>query len=181
MKGVFLMKNLFLTGKINIGKTTVLNSIVEKLNIENNKICGFSTKAFLENGKVKGFYINPVKYYLEIPKFDERIIGYTDDEGRWVSVPETFDNFGVEILDYCLKSKFELIIMDELGFFESKAYTFQKKVYEVIESNKKVLGIVKPQRTIFMNSIKERKDVIVVEITEQNRDYISTELYSKIK
>jgi len=95
------MKNLFLTGKINIGKTTVLNSIIEKLNIRSNRICGFSTKAFLENGKVKGFYIDPVKYYLEIPKLDERIIGYMD-EGKWIGVAETFDNFRIEILDYCL-------------------------------------------------------------------------------
>lgn len=175
------MDNLFLTGKINIGKTTVLKSIIQKLNINSDKIGGFSTKAFLEYGKVKGFYIEPINYNLEKPEFKKRIIGYTPDGTRWIPVTETFESFGVDILNYCLKSSFELIVMDELGFFESKAYKFQEKVYEIIESKKKVLGVVKPQKTIFMNSIKKREDVIVVEITEQNRDYISTQLYNRIK
>lgn len=175
------MQNLFLTGKINIGKTTVLNSIRKKLNISDDKIGGFLTKAFLDNGKIKGFYIEAINYNLQIPKFQERIIGYIPDELKWVGVTETFENFGIEILNYCLKSSFELIIMDELGFFESKAYIFQQKIHEIIESEKKVLGIIKPQQTTFMNSIRRRKDVTIVEITRQNRNYIPTKLYNKIK
>lgn len=175
------MKNLFLTGKINIGKTTVLNSIREKLNVSNYKVGGFLTKAFLENGKVKGFYIEPINYYVQKSEFRRSTIGYTADGIKWVGVTDTFENLGVEILNYCLKNSFEIIIMDELGFFESKAYTFQQKVHEIIESEKKVLGVIKPQPTIFINSIRNRKDVIVVEINEQNRDYVSTELYNKIR
>lgn len=175
------MNNLFLTGKINIGKTTVLNSIRQNLNIKYDKIGGFLTKAFIENGKVKGFYMKPINYNLKKPQFSKTIIGYTSDGVKWTAATDTFEDFGVRILDYCLKNPFELIIMDELGFFESKAYIFQQKVYEIIESEKKVLGIIKPQKTKFMNSIRNRKDVIVVEISEGNRDYISTELYIKIK
>lgn len=174
------MKNLFLTGKINIGKSTVLNSIKDKLNISNCKIGGFLTKAFLENGKVKGFYIEPINYYLSKSEFETNIIGYTPDDTKWVGVTNTFENIGVEILNYCLKSPLELIIMDELGFFESKACIFQQKVHEILESKKKVLGVIKPQPTIFMNSIRDREDVIIVEINEENRDYVSTELYNKI-
>ncbi len=169
-----IMENLFLTGEVNIGKTTVLNAIKKKLNISENMIGGFLTKAFLEHNRVRGFYIDPINYNLKMPEFKKRIIGYTHDYINWTGVTDTFENFGVEILNYCLKSPFELIIMDELGFFESKAYIFQRKVHEIIESRKKVLGIIKPQRTIFMNSIKNRRDVIVIEITKENRDCVST-------
>lgn len=176
------MNNLFLTGKINIGKTTVLNSIKEKLNIDHNMIGGFLTKAFLKNGKVKGFYIQPINYPLEKqPEFEKTVIGYTPDGIKWVGVTDTFEGFGVEILNYCLECPFELIIMDELGFFESKSYIFQQKIHEIIESKKKVLGVIKPQPTIFMNSIRNRKDVIIVETTKENRDYLSTKLYNKIR
>lgn len=175
------MNNLFLTGKINIGKTTVLNSIIDRLNISNNNIGGFSTKAFLENEKVKGFYIHPINYPLQRPEFEKTIIGYTPDGIRWIENTKTFEDFGVDILNYCLRNTFELIIMDELGFFENKANLFQQKVHKIIDSDKKVLGIIKFHQTIFLNSIRERKDVNVVEITKQNRDCISTKLYNKIK
>jgi|GEM_PF-4013534 nucleoside-triphosphatase len=58
------MKNIFLTGEINIGKTTVINSIIQKLNLDKRQITGFYTLPYLSGKKPKGFYIEPTNYLL---------------------------------------------------------------------------------------------------------------------
>lgn len=174
-----IMKNLFLSGDINVGKSTIIEKLIYESHISKDKIGGFYTKAYLENDKVMGFYIEPINFNSKIPTIQNRLIGYTPDGNSWVAVEKTFETFGVQILNYCLNSKFKLIIMDELGFFENKANNFQKIIHKVLSSDKKVLGCIKPFSTSFMDSIRQRKDVIEVDITRSNRNDISRILAEK--
>lgn len=173
------MKNLFLTGKINVGKTTVLNSILDNKQIDISKISGFLSKAYLVENKVKGFYIEPININIELPPFEKRIIGYTPDGSKWIGVSETFESFGVNLLKQCMAKNYNFIIMDELGFFESDASSFQNMVHKILSSEKNVLGVLKPISIPFMNSIRNRKDVVAVEITRDNRNTIASYLSSR--
>ncbi len=56
------------------------------------------------------------------------------------AVTETFEDLGVRILQDCLKSKPDLIIMDELGILEAEAKTFQDYVRKCLASDIPVLG-----------------------------------------
>lgn len=173
------MKNVFLTGGINAGKSTIIKNIIEQLNIGIEEIGGFYTRAYVEHDKVKGFYIEPVNFSTKTIDIQDRIIGYAADGSGRGGIKATFDGLGVEILDYCMKHPFKLIVMDELGFFENHAYSFQSKVHDILSSNKKVLGVIKPLSTPFMNSIRDRKDVIEFEITRENREIIQRELIGR--
>lgn len=165
------MNNLFLTGRINVGKSTMIKRIIEQLNIRKEEIGGFYTRPYIIDNQVKEFYIEPLNFNCKSTNIRDRMIGYTSDGIKRIGNTATFENIGVEILDNCIKNDFKLIIMDELGFFENTAYQFQQKVHETL-NNKKVIGVIKPLSTPFLDTIRERKDVIEVEITEDNRENV---------
>ena len=75
-----------------------------------------------------------------------------------------------------LNSDADLILLDELGFFESKAENFKEKVIEVLESDNRVIGVLKKKNTDFLNSIKERADVCVIDVDIENRSYIEEKI-----
>ncbi|HAQ39610.1 MAG TPA: hypothetical protein DCM73_01435 [Clostridiales bacterium] len=175
------MKHLFLSGDIKVGKSTIIDYLIRNLKINKEQLGGFYTNAYVENNKVKGFYIEPVNYDLEIPEIQERLIGFTPDGQRWLGVKSTFNNFGTQILDSCMKNQYRLIVMDELGFFENDAVCFQNKVHEVLSGNNRVIGCIKPVSTPFMDSIRKRKDVTEVRITKSNRDTIPLILAEKFE
>lgn len=62
------------------------------------------------------------------------------------------------------------ILMDELGFFEKDSYFFQEKVNQVFDSDKVVIGVIKKRDNPFLNKIRERSDVEIIEITLENRE-----------
>lgn len=175
------MKNIFLSGEINVGKSTIIQHIIKSLNISREEIGGFYTRAYVEKGVLRGFYIDPIKYEHDLPSLRDRLIGYTPDGEVWMGRTDTFEGLGVEILNYCLNQPFKLIIMDELGFFENTAFKFQAKVHEVLSSDKRVLGVIKPISTPFMDSIRNRKDVEEIEITRNNRDAVARVLAKRFR
>lgn len=179
-EGVFFMVNIFLTGPINIGKSTIINKVVAELQAAGVDTAGFYTLPYVINGELRGFYIEPLNYPYFVPKKKERLIAYGIGD-KWYAVKETFDKFGADILDYCLNSTADLIIMDELGFFESEAFRFQEMVFTLLSSPKLVFGVIKPIIIPFMDKIRGHKDVILFEITDTNRDRLPNKILKIIK
>jgi len=173
------VKHLFLSGSINVGKSTIIQDIVRNMEVDKEQIGGFYTKAYIRNGKVVGFYIEPINYKLKTPDIYERLIGYTPDGKMWLGMESTFESFGTSILNCCLVNNYKLIIMDELGFFENDAKCFQEKVHQVLSSNNRIIGCIKTLSTPFMDSIRKRKDVEEIAVTRKNRDSMAQELSAK--
>ncbi|SJZ78400.1 nucleoside-triphosphatase [Garciella nitratireducens] len=164
------MKHVFLSGNIGIGKSTIIQKLIRNLNLNQEKIGGFYTKAYIKGNELKGFYLEPIHIHYNIPNIQDRLIGYKLDGGdKWISVKDTFENLGVRVLKECMKGSFDLIILDELGFFENDCLLFQKKIHEVLSSGKRVIGVIKPFSTPFIDSIRIREDVMEVEVTKDNR------------
>lgn len=164
------MKNIFLTGAIHIGKTTALNSF---LNSFHGTIGGFKTFPVVQNNEKIGFSmkaINPSDGTM--PAF----IAKKNEENNWAAILGTFDDLGVHILKKALDNRVDLIIMDELGFFEENAYLFQKAVYECLDSKIPVLGVIKKANSGFLNKLRERKDLEIIEVNEENRDEIPNKI-----
>lgn len=163
------MNNLFLTGKIGVGKSTIINKILKEINYSTG---GYITEK-VEDGSIKTFTIkslhdNKIKYNIaKVNKntFEKEIF---------------IDNFTYNIplmLDKDLKNK-DLIILDELGFMENDIDPFTSKIYEILDSDKTVFGVLKDYDCEFLNNIRQRDDVIIIEITEDNRDIIVEEILS---
>lgn len=157
------MINLFLTGKIGVGKSTLLMNIIEKIDLS---IGGYITEREFE-GHTKIFTIRSLYNYIEkypIAKINNKTLNkYIFEENFRYPITST--------LDKSLKNR-DLIVMDELGFMEENIEPFTSKVFEILDSNKFVLGVLKDYDCQFLNSIRARDDVFVLEVTKGNRDFI---------
>jgi len=121
------MKNIFLTGDIQVGKSTILNSFL--LNFKGS-IGGFKTEPiFLDKGKT--FILKSLNHFNGKIEGNHYICKFSDAAGRLLPQVETFEGLGVSILKECLEKNPDVIIMDELGIFESHALNFQKKYMNV--------------------------------------------------
>ncbi len=171
-----MKKNIFLIGDINVGKTTIIDRYITENKDIYKIISGFKTKESLKNGSLFGYYLENQLF----PNEDYTLVGINrlfpngiKNEG----ITSAFETRGVEILSDALKKVSDLVILDELGFFEVDAEIFKSKVYEILDSEKKVLGVLKKRTNPFLERIKIRKDVLVIEVTIDNRENIISEIY----
>lgn len=166
-----MKKNFFLTGEIRVGKSTLINGVLEAFY---GKVCGFITLRAYHEKILNGFYMESVQKNLSFKQ--NAFIGKCIDGKHWVSIPSTFDDYGVEILNDSLNQKPDLIIMDELGFFEAKAFDFQSAINDVLDSDIPVLGVIKKTKTPFLEQIRNRNDVEIYTVTRENQYEIFNKL-----
>lgn len=102
-----------------------------------------------------------------------------DKQSLWQVNNTAFNRFGVKLLEEGLRAG-EIIIMDELGRFELKAYRFQKKVEEVLRSSKVVLGVIKYEWNPFLKRIWNRPDVEVIWVDRENREEVYRMVLDKV-
>lgn len=164
------MKNLFLTGKKGVGKTTLLKKSLDKLDVP---IGGYTTQRVFE-----GYYRKYIAKSLydneeyQIIRVDSR-----DDSKVWF--PDVFEKNLVPLLDKSLER--DLIVLDELGCSENGIIRFTSKIFELLDSPKIVFGVLKEDNCAFLNRIKERRDVTIITVTKDNRDYLMDEILSILK
>ena len=174
-------KNIFLTGKKNSRKTTIIKKVVAKLDLS---VAGFMVGRDQQAKNWSSFYLLPADIFLENNKKIKNIkekgtFAWRDEEAKINIDPEVFDNYGVKLLNK--DSKKDIVIMDELGRFELKAYNFQKKVIELIKSDKLVLGVIKPEKNLFLNKVRKilKQKPLVVE--KDNREEIYNFVLQELK
>ena len=103
------------------------------------------------------------------------------DNGSLKGLPAVFDEIGAGILNDCLNSKPDLIVMDELGVFENKAYLFQEKVLDCLNSQIPVIGVIKDKSSPFLDLLRKRDDAIFIRVTKENRNKMKGILKTKLE
>ncbi len=174
------MKHLFLTGKIQIGKSTLLRRWLSQIHAD---VGGFFTKKAPErDGHV---YVHMLHAGGEDSFCDDNILF----DSRFRDIAEAtrhFDEIGCRLL--AASADADLIIMDEIGRMERDAHAFQQAVMETLDLGTPVLGVLRedqlrammfpeecPKET-FALEIAMRSDVEVIEITQSNRDELARSL-----
>ena len=165
------IKNIFLTGDIQVGKTTMIKRILRETGL---RYGGFATIPYYKKDILRGFMLNS----LNPQERNEAaaVIGY-NSEGSWKAVPEMFDEFGSEIIRDSMQGDLQVIIMDELGFFESEAAVFQATVHACLDAAIPVLGVVKAKSTSFLDSVRARKDTSVLTVGTVDREMVYQQLW----
>ena len=168
--------HIFLSGQVQIGKSTIINKTLELLG-EGYK--GFKTYGaeYKDDGS-SVLYISPAENLsikTRIATRDKAHIGKMEVDSS------SFEVVGAKILDDSINSSCKLIIMDEIGFLESNYENFKSKVREALDSDKLVFGVLRNKNTAFLNELRERKDIDLIIVTEENRDSLPNLLYQKIK
>ncbi|RAU93464.1 nucleoside-triphosphatase [Paenibacillus sp. YN15] len=163
--------HVFLTGGIQIGKSTVIRKAVQGLGIcPGGFVTGFRQSRANPSRRL---YLNPA---WEEPAYDEAHAVARFGEGLPPS-PDSiaFDQLGCGYLAAC-RSWAKLLLMDELGSLERDALHFQKAVLQALDGNVPILGVLKQAGHPWMEGIIRHPAVTVIEVTEANRDSLPEQL-----
>ena len=153
-------KHLFLTGPKQIGKSTILRRLLQD---RDAKIGGFRTVRIpLEDG---------ASIHMVAPSETE----YTDEnrifsrrKGVLYIDPADFDRIGCDFLANC--GDCDLILMDELGPNEANSEKFRQAVWNVLDGDVPVYGVLQVADSDFLDAVAARSDVQVITVSRENRD-----------
>lgn len=165
------MNNLLLVGFPGVGKTTVLKSLASRLS--NLKIGGFYTEEIRENGSRVGFHIRTFSGQVGILAHVSFRNGPHIGKYR-VDIPQ-FEEIGVTALKNALEAS-EIILIDEIGKMELFSEPFRRLVISCLDSDKPVIATVLSRPHLFVDGIKRRSDVRLVEVTIKNRNRLVSDL-----
>lgn len=152
---------ILLTGPIGVGKSTIIDKVVKTMNI---KKTGFYTKPVIINNAVIGYKM--YDYQRRISPF---WIGIKDSPLSCRPITANFDEYGSRIIENLQNTS--MVILDEIGFLERNAKIYQDKLTDLLDSDTNILGVIKPKNNPFLNDIKNRPDIILVEVTVENRNW----------
>jgi nucleoside-triphosphatase len=158
------MKNIFVTGRPRIGKTTLILKVLKELNLKAN---GFYTKEIREGTLRLGFAITNLKG--ETKTFAHVNFSGNYRVGKYKVDIAALEEIGVKVIEEGISKK-QLIIIDEIGKMELYSDKFQKAVIKALDSKSPVLGTITKSQLPFVKKMKSRKDVKLLEMTEENRD-----------
>jgi nucleoside-triphosphatase len=160
----------FLTGKPGAGKTTLVQITVARMSSAN--MAGFYTAEIRSKGSRLGF---------ELQGLDgtRRILAHVDIKsrhhvGKYGVDTEGFEQF-LENLEL-LSPDIELIVIDEIGRMELFSTHFRRLIHDVLSSDKQVLASIALKGKGYIQAIKSRPDIHLIEVTKANRERLPDEI-----
>ena len=165
--------HLFLTGSVQIGKTTALNKTLKLLDVTPG---GFRTY-FGADRKSPHRYLY-MSSAAEPRAFtpEHAIVELSQDEnGAPVrSILPRFEELGLQYLAEA--PSYPLIVLDECGRLEQKLPRFRARVLELLEGDTPILGVVRQDAMGWLEEIRNHPKVQLITVTEQNRDELPQQL-----
>ena len=147
-------RHLILTGTRGIGKTTLLSGLFPE------KCPGITT--FAQPGKAVFLQDNLSGATVQVAEFNPDLIG---PENRMVLHGDSFESFGVPILDRCAECDSPWITIDEIGYLEAQCSAYHNALRNLL-SKKQVAMVVRKQKIPFLQELCDREDVFVVDLDE---------------
>jgi len=167
--------HIFLTGPRNIGKSTAIHRTLDILMAQGPlKLGGFFT--WRGGAADPHVYLSPAEVGREHEIY--RLAAYDAKSGGLNCDVAVFEQTGVKLLAQSLGA--DLLIMDELGFLESKAPAFRQAVATALLSAAPVLGVLRLGDIPWLSEIKSNPQVILYEVNENNRDELPQKLAARI-
>ncbi len=166
-------KNILLTGPPRCGKTTLIEKLVQQIN---RPARGFFTREIKEKGRRVGFSIitldgqetilahenfkSPIrvgKYGVDLEQFEKITI-----PAIWPAVAE------------------DILIIDEIGKMECYSSLFREVLWKILEAPNWLIATIAWKGTHFIEKIKKRNDITLVQVTLENQDALVHSLLGMI-
>jgi nucleoside-triphosphatase len=158
------MRNIFLTGAVGVGKSTVLKKALALLP---ELVCGgFRTVSASPVDGRREVLIEPM--WEGAQRDAARLVGLRLEDG-FVAYPEAFDTMGTAILAETPRDA-KLLLMDELGIMEADAMRFKRAILAALDGPLPVLGVIKPKRSDFLDAVRAHPRSVVLPVTPENRE-----------
>ncbi len=165
-------KNVFLTGAPSSGKTTVIKKVIASLKIPTK---GFFTEEVRIGGKRVGFLMKTLdgkEGYLAHQNiksdFHIRRYGVSIENIETIAVPS------IVPIDR------HIIVLDEIGKMECFSEVFKRAAIKALDSPNIVVGTITLGGDAFIQEIKSRNDIEIIEVTLKNRDSLPDFIVGKI-
>ena len=171
---MFPLKNVMITGKPGVGKSTLVSQLIERAKELGMKVGGLSTPEIRVGGRRIGFKL------VDIATGEEGILAKVGISGPMVSKYgvnlEDLRRVGVGAIKRAIIES-DLIVIDEIGKMELFSKEFKQAVIDALNSEKPVIATVgKFLRDPFVKEILNREDILLFEITKGNRDTVFKEI-----
>lgn len=173
--------HVFLTGEIQIGKTTLINKVLNEL--PGCRIGGFCTVTKDDiPGTAGSVYIVRADEAFSAGAGctggaglyfgDKNRVGIRCGNPGPTGFPDVFDHFGVMTLANA--ENCDLILMDEIGKMEREAFAFTKRVLELLDKDVPVLGVLRKEgSTPLQERIRNHPKVRLIKMTIESRDQLT--------
>ncbi|MBE6506362.1 MAG: hypothetical protein E7Z72_00340 [Methanocorpusculum parvum] len=162
-------RHIFLTGNRRVGKTFLLQRVLSELSVP---LSGFTTSWKEEENGTSALILSRA----DGTESAVAAYRYADDRPRQV-FEEVFETFGAA----CLTDLQGLVLMDELGRFESSTEKFRSCVFAVLDSDLPVLGVVRDAENPFLDAVRSHPKTEVISVTKENREELVFAVRKKIK
>lgn len=163
--------NILITGPPGIGKTTLLEKIKNKIKDNGFSIGGMYCLEIKENSKRTGFNI------IDIASLRKGILASIHNTkgpsvGRYRVNLDEINDVGVLALKNALETS-DYIFIDEIAPMELASSSFSQAAWEVMGSQKPVIAVIQQRSNHpFILKVKSRKDVMIFNLTTENKDYV---------
>lgn len=160
-------KHLFITGDRGSGKSYLLNSILNQIEEAMDMSDFFnymiSRRTDTPEVVIKSNLIDDGKeYVIGRPR---TLTPVSPKKGNNMTIVEDgFINCACPaIMKHLMTSADSVFVIDELGYLESSCIPFQDNIKSLLD-NSRVLAVIRKQSTEFLDSIKSRADVLLIDI-----------------
>lgn len=171
-----VLKNILLTGEPGIGKSTVIQAVLSELPVT---AMGFYTSEIRSGKTRKGFQLNTLSGENYILAHVNKRSTYK--VGKYGVEVKLLDDVAAPLLEEALQKKASLIVIDEIGKMECFSKSFRDNALKCLDSDVPVLGTIQNFANPVINMIMNRNDVVLIEITVENRNLIVENIVNIIK
>ncbi|MDY6771314.1 MAG: nucleoside-triphosphatase [Candidatus Nanohaloarchaea archaeon] len=163
--------NIILTGAPGVGKTRLVNEVVEELDVD---IGGLVAKRDEDNGEIQEFTLK------DLETGDEDVLASRDGDSGPVAKgfhinTETLNRMSKDAIEQAIR-RGDLIVIDMIGTIEMHSSLFRESVRDAFRGSEHVLAVVQQE---YVDEYKDEGEVI--ELTHDNYDEVKEQVLEKLE
>jgi nucleoside-triphosphatase len=169
---------LLLQGLPKVGKTTVVERLVERLQGEDMPAAGFLTRELHEQGRRVGFAVRSLRGPEAVIAHQDWVTGV--QVGRFRVDVAAFERVALPALTAALEGDAVVVIIDEIARMELASAAFVDLLGQVMDRPAPVVATVHVHPHPVTDALLRRPDVQVIEVNSANRDELPERLLARL-